>query len=232
VLNGIAVKALNISGPGLTARHQWWNSASGPVAGDPTYCNNDPPPNPVAAPPEVVCGTVDFTSWTIVPAGRSILQVGKTSSLVSAIGVAALGENPLAATSVVTVTIPANTLTVTPTYELVVAPRQYDDTLAGTPDALDFEISAVASGQELSQFGTNKQISLQIAYTDADLNGADEQKLLLYRFDNSLSAWTFSGVTTGLSPASNHLSATLDSFGRMRITSLELIEYWLPLMQL
>jgi hypothetical protein len=230
VLNGIAVKALNITGPGLTAKHQWWNSASGPAAGDPTYCSNDPPPNPIAAPPEIVCGAVDFTSWTIVPAGRSILQVGKTSSLVSAIGVAALGENPLAATSVVTVTIPANTLTVTPTYELVVAPRQYPDPLVGTPTALDFEISAVASGQELQQFAAGKQISVQIAYTDADLNGADEQKLLLYRFDNSLLLWSFVGSTATPSPASNRVTATLDHFGRIRVTSFEVIKYWLPIL--
>jgi hypothetical protein len=164
------------------------------VVGDPTYCGNDPPPNPISAPPDIICGPVDFTPWTTIPAGRIILPNDTDRAITSAIGSTALGDDAVAATSVVTLTIPAQTFA--QAVDLFVVPRKATAALPGQPTALSFEISAVANGLKLHQFANAKNLTVQINYLTADLARADAQKLTLYAYDQSLNNWSSFDIRT------------------------------------
>lgn len=228
VLNGIGIKGLNLSGAGLHAEHQWWGAASGPTIGDTTYCDAPLPPSPATTPPDVICGTIDAAPWSVVPAGRAVLPADKDIAITSAIGTAALGDNTLAATSVVTLTIPANTFEQAP--DVVLAPRSYTDPLPGLPAGLDFEISAIVNGQKLSQLASGKQVALQIDYTLADLEGVPAQSLKLYGLDESQGFWSYVGLQTVPDPPNGRVQAQIERLGPMRVTALDFTHIWLPLL--
>jgi len=229
VLNGIGVKALNVTGLGPKAEHEWWGSANGPAIGDPTYCGNDPPPNPISAPPDIVCGPVDLTPWTTVPAGRIILPNDKNGTITSAIGSAALGDDVVVATSVVTLTIPAQTFA--QAVDLVVAPRDETTPLPGQATNLSFEISAVANGLELHQFADAKKLIAQIHYVTADLAGADAQKLIVYAYDQSLDNWSYFDIKTTPDLSNGRVVAQLSHLSRLRVTAANFAKIFLPLIQ-
>lgn len=227
VLNGIGLKAANMALPGLKAERQWWGSAAGPALGDATYCNNDPPPNPVGAPPDVVCGSVDFAPWSTVPAGRIILPNDKDSAITSGIGASALGDDLLAATSAVTLTIPAQSFP--ETVDLVLAPRVETSSIAGSPTTLSFEISAVANGQEIYQLAPAKKGTLQIDYVAADVAGADIQKLALYRFASSINYWSYFDINAAPDPANHRMLAQIGQISRFRLSAVDFAKNWLAL---
>lgn len=230
VLNGIGIKAVNGNQPGFKAEHQWWGSASGPLAGDASFCANGLPPNPRSTPPDVICGlanaTVDAAPWSTVPAGRIILPADKEGAITAAIGSTAQGDF-LNATSVVTLTIPANSFA--QAADLLLAPRNFLDSIPGQPTALGFEISAVVNGREVRQLAADHLAMLQIDYTSADLAGANEQQLKLYGYDETQGLWSYFGLTTVPNAAAKRVFAQIDHVGRLRLTALNFAKVWLPL---
>jgi len=225
VLNGIGIQALNLSGA-VRAEHQWWGATSGPQPGDSTYCNNSLPPNPVVQPPDIICGSIDATPWSIVPAGRVFLPADQEGTLTSAIGTAALGDNPLAATSVVTLTIPANTFE--QPLDIVLAPRSSADLLPGQPTTLDFEIAAAANGQKIEQFAAGKQPTLVIRYTQADLGGAAPQRLTLYAFDKVQGFWSYFGIQSVPNVPNSRVFGQIYRPAHIRVSAVNFARIWLP----
>jgi hypothetical protein len=213
--NGIGLSALNISGKGLNAKQQWWGSPAGPLV-DRTACISPPPPGTTAR--DLVCGNVDFTPWSIVPAGRMIVPAGQGATLESAVGQGALSEDDLAPTSVMTLTVPSGAFT--QTVDLRASASVIQSAPPGQPTPLAFELTAAAGGQEIHRFANGRELELEISYLSQDLSGADPRKLVLFYYDELASRWHITGITTTPDPASQRISARLMHLTRFRVTSV------------
>lgn len=226
--NGIAVKALNMTGKGLRAQQQWWGDPRGPIllALDSLTCTNSAAPAPGSTEQELVCGTVDTTPASKVPAGRVIVPPGQAIKLESGIGAIAMNDDSVSATSLLTVTVPAGAFE--QQVDLLAVPRAFGSVPPGDTTLLEFEIIAAAGGQELHEFAATKQITVEVRYLPTDLDGADANRLVLYYFDERLGVWHFSGITSQPDAANQRFVARLDHLSRMRITSVELFKLRLP----
>ena len=222
---GNSIGALNLATQAIKMQQQWWGSASGPQLGTSAVCGNPPAPGTAAA--DLVCGTIDFTSWVKVPAGRMLLPAGQGAVLESALGAAALGDNDITPTSLLTLTVPAGAFT--QTIDLLASGREFASP-PGHPTLLDFEISAAAAGQEFHHFANNQPLTVDISYTDADLAGADPRKLMVYAYDETLGAWSFAGITTRVDPANHRIIAQLEHLSRFSVTSVNLHNIMLPML--
>jgi hypothetical protein len=222
--NGIGVNAINMTGNGVKLQQQWWASADGPLVNS-AACGSSPAPG--SSPRDLVCGTVDFVPWSKVPAGRALVPAGQSVVIESAIGPGALGDDDMAATSVLTLTVPSGAFT--ETVDLLATASDIPSTPPGQATQLAFEVTAVAGGQAIHRFANSQQLTLEIRYTSADLNGADPRKLLLYYLDENTGAWSFAGIRTAVDPANQRLTASLDHLTRMRVTSVDLKSTRLPL---
>jgi hypothetical protein len=222
--NGIGVNTISISGNGLRMQQHWWGSPDGPLTGQPACAN---PPAPGINARDLVCGAVDFTPWSKVPSGRTIVPAGQGAVIESAIGPGALSDDDLASTSVLTLTVPAGTFT--ETVDLLATARDIASAPPGQPTQLGFEITATAGGQAIHRFANDRQLTLEIRYLPADLNGADPNKLVVYYLDENTGAWSFAGIRTTPDPANQRLIASLDHLTRMRVTALDFKTTRLPL---
>jgi hypothetical protein len=222
---GNSIGALNLATQAIKMQQQWWGSASGPLPGTSATCDN-PPPRGTAA-PDLVCGIIDFTPWVKVPAGRMLLPPRQGAMLESALGAAALGDNDITPTSVLTLTVPAGTFT--QTIDLLASGREFASVPPGQPTLLEFEITAVASGQAFHHFANNQSLSVDISYTTADIAGADPRKLMVYAYDETLAAWSFVGIHTTVDPADHRIIARLEHLSRFSVTSVNLQNTMLPI---
>lgn len=222
--NGIGVNAINISGNGVEMQQQWWGSPDGPLA-DPTACSS--PPAPGSRPRDLVCGAVDFIPWSKLPAGRAIVPAGQGATIESAIGPGALSDDAAAPTSVLTLTVPSGAFT--ETVDLLATAQDIASTPPGQPTQLAFEVTAVASGQAIHRFANGRQLTLEIRYIPADLNGADPRRLMLYYLDENTGAWSFAGIRTTADLANQRLVAILEHLTRMRVTAVNLQSTSLPI---
>jgi hypothetical protein len=222
--NGVGVNALNISGNGLRMQQHWWGSPDGPIANT-AACGS--PPVPGISARDLVCGAVDFTPWSKVPSGRTIVPAGQGAIIETAIGPGALNDDDLASTSVLTLTVPAGAFT--ETVDLLATARDIASAPPGQPTQLGFEITAAAGGQAIHRFANGRQLALEIRYIAADLNGADPNKLVVYYLDEDTGAWSFAGIRTTPDPANQRLIASLDHLTRMRVTAVDLKTTRLPL---
>jgi hypothetical protein len=213
--NSIGLSALNISGKGLNAEQQWWGSPAGPLV-DQTACIN--PPAPGTSTRDLVCGNVDFTLWSIVPAGRMIVPAGQSATLESALGQGALSEDDLAPTSVMTLTVPSGAFT--QTVDLSASASAIQLAPPGQPTQLAFELTAAAGGQEIHRFANGRQLELEISYLSQDVSGADPRKLVLFYYDELASRWRTTGITTTPDPANQRIIARLTHLTRFRVTSV------------
>jgi hypothetical protein len=222
---GNGIGALNLAAQAVKMQQQWWDSAGGPQPPTSVACGNPPAPGTPAA--ELVCGNIDFTPWSKVPAGRMLLPPEQGTMIESALGAAALGDNDVTATSVMTATVPAGTFT--QTVDLLASERDFSATPPGQPTLLEFELTAVASGQEVHRFANNQQLTVDISYSDADLTGADPSKLVVYAYDETLGAWSFAGISTTVDPANHHIVARVEHLSRFSVTSVSMQDNMLPL---
>lgn len=227
--NGIAVKALNMTGKGLRAQQQWWGDARGPIflALSTLTCTNSAAPAPGSSEQELVCGTVDATPFGKVPAGRMLVPPDQDAKLESGIGTMAMNDDSISATSLMTVTVPAGTFD--QSVDLLAAPRSFGSAPPGQATLLEFEVTAAAGGQAIHDFAPTKQITIEVRYLPTDLNGANPNRLVLYYFDETLGTWNFSGIASRSDPANARLVARLSHLSRMRITSTQIFDLHLPL---
>lgn len=227
--NGIALKALNMTGKGLRAQQQWWGDARGPIflALSTLTCTNSAAPAPGSTEQELICGAVDATPFSKVPAGRMVVPPDQTVKLESGIGAMALNDDSISATSLMTVTVPAGTFD--QSVDLLAAPRAFDSAPPGEATLLEFEVTAAAGGQAIHEFAPTKQITIEVRYLPTDLNGANPNRLVLYYFDEMLGTWNFSGIASRADPANGRLVARLDHLSRMRITSTQIFDLHLPM---
>jgi hypothetical protein len=226
--NGIGVRTLNISGKGLKAQQHWWGSADGPVIGNSATCSNPPVPGTSAR--EIVCGAVDFTPWSKVPAGRAF--IGPQGGMIeSAAGVVALSDDDTQPTSVVTLTVPAGAFS--QTVDLLVSGRasaEMPPVQPGLqPTQLFLEITAAADEQEIHQFANGQSLQLEIAYRPEDLDGADPAKLALYYWDEARQVWSFAGYTTTADPANQRVVVRLGHLTRAGLMKVDMRSIALPL---
>jgi hypothetical protein len=221
---GNSIGALNLATQAVKMQQQWWGSASGPQLGTSAVCGNPPAPGMAAA--DLICGTIDFTYWVKVPAGRMLLPAGQATVLESALGAAALGDNDIMPTSLLTLTVPAGTFT--QTVDLLASERAFATTPAGQPTLLAFEITAAAGGQEFHHFAHNQKLTVDVSYTAADLAGTDPRKLVVYAYDETLGAWSFAGISTAVDPANHHIIARLEHLSRFSVTSVNMQNIMLP----
>lgn len=233
VSNGIGLKALNITGKLLKAQQQWWGDPGGPqlLPNDALICLNSAAPAPGTSVAQIICGLglVDVVPFAKVPAGRAIVSPGQVAKLEAAVGAMAQSDDDVAATSMMTVTVPINTFG--QPVDLLAAPRTFDTAPFGQPTQLSFEIIAAAGGQELHSFNGTKQITVEVSYTPEDLNGADPNKLMLFYYDEQHARWDFAGIESAADPLNNRLLARLSHLTRMRITSTDLFFTHLPLVR-
>jgi len=222
---GNSIGVQNLAGQAIKMQQQWWGKSSGPRLGNAALCSNPPARGTTAA--DLVCGKVDFTPWAKVPAGRMLLPAGQGGVLESAIGAAALSDNDITPTSVLTLTVPAGTFT--QAVDLLASGRDFVSAPPGQPTRLEFEITAAAGGQELHHFANNRRLSLTIAYTDADIPGADPRKLKLFAYDDQLRSWTVAGISTTADPANHRITVQLEHLSRFSVTSVDLRYVMLPL---
>jgi len=222
--NSIGVNAINISGKGVKLQQQWWGGSAGPRT-DLAACGS--PAAPGARMPDLACGAVDFAPWSKVPAGRMIVAVGQPATIESAIGSGALSDDDLAATSVLTVTVPAGTFT--ETVDLLASAQAIASAPPGQATELAFEVTASAGGQAIHRFANGNLLQLEIRYTPTDLAGADPRKLVVYALDENTGAWSRSGIRTVADPANQHLTAVLEHLTRMRVTGVDFSSPRLPL---
>lgn len=230
--NGIALKALNFGNRTLKVQQQWWGSASGPEiisATNNLTCTNSVSPAPGTVQQEIICGlgNIDAVPFSKIPAGRRIVKPGEAAQLETGVGSAALSDNAVMASSLLTVSLPLNTFA--QPVDLLAAPLEPSAGLPGQPTLLEFEITAVAGGKEIHRFNPGKQITVEVTIDPADLNGADPSKLALYYFDEQTGRWDFAGITSFPDPANNRLVARLEHLTRMRITSVEMGRVYLPM---
>lgn len=230
--NGIALKALNFGNRTLKIQQQWWGSTSGPEIISVTNnltCTNSVSPAPGTFPQEIICGlgNIDAVPFSKVPAGRRIVKPGEAAKLETGIGPSALNDNAVTASSLLTVSLPLGTFS--QPVDLIAAPREPSGGLPGQPTLLEFEITAVAGGQEIHRFNQGKQITVEVAFDPADLNGADPNRLALYYFDEQTGRWDFAGITSFPDPAHNRLVARLEHLTRMRITSVDMGRVYVPM---
>ena len=224
--NGIGMLALNVVGQAVKMQQQWWGSANGPQLGNASICATTPPPGSAVA--ALVCGNIDFTPWSKLPAGRLRLPAGQGAVVESGLGAATLSDDDIASTSAMTLTVPAGTFT--QTVDLLASPRDFDSSPPGKATHLEFEITAAANNQEIHRFANNQQLTLEIAYTTADLAGANPNHLVVYAFDEALGAWTTAGISTTVDPAQRRLIVRLQHLSRFSVTDVELQYVMLPLM--
>ena len=228
--NGLALKGLNLGSRTLKLQQQWWGSASGPqlLPISALTCTNSIAPAPGTTVQEIICGlgNVDAVPFSKVPAGRGIINPSKAAKLETGIGPTALGDSTVMASSLLTVSLPLGTFA--QPVDLLATPRAPSGSLPGQPTLLEFEITAVAGGQEIHRFSQGKQITVEVTYDPADLNGADPSKLALYYFDEQADRWDFAGIASFPDPAHNRLVARLEHLTRMRITSVDMGRVYLP----
>jgi hypothetical protein len=222
--NGIGVNAINISGKGVRLQQQWWGGPNGPRT-DAAACSS--PAAPGSSLPDLVCGAVDFAPWSKVPAGRAIVPVGQPATIESAIGSGALSDNELAATSVLTLTVPAGTFT--ETVDLLASAQAIASAPPGHATELAFEVTASAGGQPIHRFANGNLLQLEIRYIPADLDGADPRILVVYALDENTGAWSRAGISTIADPANQRLTAVLEHLTRMRVTALKFNSTRLPM---
>jgi hypothetical protein len=222
--NGIGVHVLNATGQGLRARQQWWGSPDGPL-NNTTACAN--PPLPGTATRDLVCGAITVFPWSKAPSGRVLLASGQGITLESGLGVGAMNDDDLAATSVLTLTVPGGTFT--QGVDLLASPRNSPSDPPGHPTELDFEITAAANGQEIHTFAPGHQLTLDISYLASDLSGADPQHLVLYYLDEATGAWAVADAHPTIDTLNRRVVFHLSHLSRYRITSAELQETFLPL---
>lgn len=231
--NGIGLKAENIGGQALKVPLQWWGSASGPqlLPGDDLTCMNSVPPAPGTQAQDIICGQegVDAALFTKVPAGRVLVPFGNEAKLEMGIGSIALSDTNIAATSLLTVSIPFGTFA--QPVDLVAAPHIPDGAVPGQPTLLDFEISAAAGGQALHLFDSSDVITVEVKYDPTDLNGANPAKLVLYYFDERTGLWNFAGISSKPDALRHRLVARLDHLTRFRVIATDLFTYYLPMAQ-
>jgi hypothetical protein len=223
--NGIGVNTINVSGKGVRMQQHWWGGPDGPRI-DPVACGS--PPAPGANLRDLACGAVDFAPWSKVPAGRAIVPSGQAIIIESAIGSGALSDDDLAATSVLTLTVPAGTFT--ETVDLLASAQAIASAPPGQATELAFEVTASAGGQAIHRFANGHRLQLEIRYTPADLGGADPRKLVLYALDENTGAWSFAGIRTTADPANQRLTAVLEHLTRMRVTGVDFNSTRLPLL--
>jgi hypothetical protein len=223
--NGIGVNTLNISGNGIKMQQQWWGSPDGPRI-DPVACASPATPGTILR--DLACGAVDFAPWGKVPAGRAIIPAGQPAVIESAIGAGALSDDDMAATSVLTLTVPAGTFT--ETVDLLASAQAITSAPPGQATALAFEVTASAGDQAIHRFAKGRQLQLEIRYTPADLAGADPRKLVVYALDEQTGTWSFAGIRTTPDPTNQRLTAVLEHLTRMRVTSLNVNLTRLPIM--
>jgi len=221
---GNSIGLLNQAGQTIKMQQQWWGSAGGPQSGA-QACNNPPRPGTPAA--DLVCGAIDFTPWAKVPSGRMLLAAGQGTLLESALGAAALGDNDITATSLLTLTVPTGTFT--QTVDLLASERAFATTPPGQPTQLEFEITAAAGGQEVHHFANNRRLTVDISYTDADIAAADQRKLVVYAYDERLGAWSFAGINTTVDPSKHRITARLEHLSRFSVTSANWRNVMLPM---
>jgi hypothetical protein len=229
--NGIALKALNFGNRTLKIQQQWWGSVSGPqlLPLSELTCINSVSPAPGTVVQEIICGlgNIDAVPFSKVPAGRRIVKPGEAAKLETGIGPSALNDDAVMASSLLTVSLPLGTFA--QPVDLLATPRTPSGNLPGQPTLLEFEITAVAGGQEIHHFNQGKQITVEVTFDPADLNGADPNKLALYYFDEQNDRWDFAGITSFPDPAHNRLVARLEHLTRMRITSVDMGRVYLPM---
>jgi hypothetical protein len=170
---------------------------------------------------------VDFAPWSKVPAGRAIVPAGQPATIESAIGSGALSDDDLAATSVLTLTVPAGAFT--ETVDLLASAQAIASAPPGQATELAFEVTASAGGQAIHRFANSNLLQLEIRYLPADLGGADPRKLVVYALDENTGAWSRSGIRTAADPANQRLIAVLEHLTRMRVTALDFKSTRLPL---
>jgi len=106
--------------------------------------------------------------------------------------------------------------------------REFASPPPAQPTLVAFEITAAASGQEFHHFANNHQLTVDISYTDADVAGADPQKLIVYTYDETLGAWSFAGIHTTVHPAKHRIVARLEHLSRFSVTSINIKNVMLP----
>lgn len=227
--NGLAIKLLNAGGGSLHAPWQWWADARGPLllAGDDMVCTNSAPPAPGSSLQEQICGNVAARPFSTVPAGRALVAASAPITITGGIGAGALSDNPLAATSIVTVTVPAGAFA--QPIDLLAAPRDFTEPMPGQPSLLGFELAAAAGGQALREFANGRHITVTIDYVLPDIGPADPNHLLLYGYNESLGIWHFAGIESRPAPINQRFVGLLGRPARLRVTSGTLYDRHLPI---
>jgi hypothetical protein len=222
--NAIGVNTINVSGKGIKLQQHWWGGPDGPRI-DSAACGS--PAAPGAGLRDLVCGAVDFAPWSKVSAGRAIVPAGQSTIIETAIGSGALSDDDLAATSVMTLTVPAGTFT--ETVDLLASAQAIASAPPGQATELAFEVTASAGGQAIHRFANGRQLQLEIRYTPSDLAGVDPRKLVVYALDENTGTWSFAGIRTTADPANQRLTAVLEHLTRMRVTGVDFNWTQLPI---